>query len=119
MFSIRARTLSPSSSRLVRSFGFSGSRWPSFHWPSPRLRRVGLVWAPVAAGVLGGMRGLRFAAVRHRTWWAGRPAPRWWDRTAVLPRAGLAGAPTEGAAHPAQVDVAAGDEPQHEGGRRL
>src|SRR5688572_24749240 len=41
MFSMRARTLSPSSSFLVRSFGLSGSRWPSFHWPSPRLRFTG------------------------------------------------------------------------------
>ena len=39
MFSIRARTLSGSSSFLIRSLGLSGSRWPSAHWPSPRGRR--------------------------------------------------------------------------------
>src|SRR3954468_13679709 len=39
MFSMRARTLSGLSSFLIRSFGFSGSRWPSAHWPSPRALR--------------------------------------------------------------------------------
>src|SRR3954451_9211060 len=38
MDSIRARTLSPSSSFLVRSLGLSGSLCPSAHWPSPRGR---------------------------------------------------------------------------------
>src|SRR4051794_5046337 len=46
---MRARTCRPSSSFLVRSFGLSGSRWPSFHWPSPRLRLTG--------GVVGGKAG--------------------------------------------------------------
>src|SRR6476646_114842 len=35
MFSTRARTLSGLSSFLTCSFGLSGSRYPSFHWPSP------------------------------------------------------------------------------------
>src|SRR4051794_18490458 len=46
MFSMRARTLSGLSSFLLRSFGLSGSRYPSAHWPSPRRRagaRLGVV----------------------------------------------------------------------------
>src|SRR5688572_21516221 len=45
MFSIRARTFSPSSSRLMRSFGVSGSRWPSAHWPWP-------LWALLRSAVV-------------------------------------------------------------------
>src|SRR4051812_44649215 len=41
MFSIRWRTLRPSSSFFVRSLGLSGSRWPSAHWPWPTVRRDG------------------------------------------------------------------------------
>ena len=53
---------SPSSSFLDCSFGFSGSRWPSAHCPSPRLRavragRVG-VWVIVVLS--------RGAFARHR-----------------------------------------------------
>src|SRR3954447_18757455 len=39
MFSIRCRTLRPSSSFFVRSLGLSGSRWPSAHCPWPAVRR--------------------------------------------------------------------------------
>src|SRR5680860_1124322 len=39
MFSMRARTLSASSSFLDCSLALSGSRYPKAHWPSPRLGR--------------------------------------------------------------------------------
>src|SRR5919112_506731 len=96
---MRARTLSPSSSFLVRSFGLSGSRWPSFHWPSPRLRLTEVV-------VLGGMnvppdRGRALRPVR-----AAAPG------AVVGTGAGLAAVSTERAAHPVQVHVAAGHEAQ-------
>src|SRR3954464_5838409 len=39
MFSIRARTFSGLSSFLACSLVFSGSRYPSAHWPSPRFCR--------------------------------------------------------------------------------
>src|ERR1700738_4303973 len=38
MSRMRARTLRASSSFLNCSFGLSGSRYPSAHWPSPRGR---------------------------------------------------------------------------------
>src|SRR5215469_7131532 len=41
MSTIRCRTFSPSSFRLVSSFSFSGSRPPSAHWPSPCWPLVG------------------------------------------------------------------------------
>src|SRR6266567_7894308 len=59
---IRWRTLSPSSFRLVSSFLLSGSRYPSAHWPSPRLRL-----APVATGMWRGS--FRFGDAHvTRTW---------------------------------------------------
>src|SRR5262244_1727557 len=50
MDSIRALTLRPSSSFLVRSLGLSGSRCPIAHWPSPRGRFCA---AELGAGFLG------------------------------------------------------------------
>ena len=56
-FSIRARTCRPSSSFFIRSLAFSGSRWPSAHWPWPRGRRATAARAAVAAGAPAGAAG--------------------------------------------------------------
>src|ERR1700754_4257658 len=98
MFSIRARTLRPSSSRLVRSLGLSGSRWPSFHWPSPRLRLTGVVGGKAVPPD-------RSAAAPHR--YGGRV-----QRRGGGSRGAGSVLPTERAAHPVQIHVAASHESQ-------
>src|SRR4051794_5955343 len=76
MFSIRARTLSGLSSFLIRSFGFSGSRCPSAHWPSPRAFR-GRAVGP-AGLLLGAMSAVLrvFVGAARRSTAARRPAHR-------------------------------------------
>src|SRR5918995_56677 len=112
MFSIRERTLSPSSSFLIRSLGVRGSRWPRAHWPCPLcalLRSVVLVrggadvlvaagGAMVAVSVVGGA-GRR----RARTGAQAGAAPD------VRGRRGSA-AHTDRARHVTEVHV----EPRHE-----
>src|SRR5512134_1913424 len=59
MFSMRDRTLSPSSSRFTRSFGVSGSRCPKAHWPWPlcALLRGVVVVLLVVVGAMPVLRG--------------------------------------------------------------
>src|SRR3954454_16772835 len=68
MVSMRARTLSGLSSFLVRSFGLSGSRYPSAHWPSPRGRRTGALERVLAGTAVAVMRA-------SSCYWVGTRAP--------------------------------------------
>src|ERR1700727_2692002 len=133
---IRWRTLSPSSFFLFSSFLFSGSRYPSAHWPWPRCRWTDGIWrvpsCPARSGPLlrAGLgrdvrrgRQLRSAApeillasgpvsssaTQGRGGQATRAAGNRPRRTPSM-GAVSAAVSTGGAAHPEQVNIPAGDE---------